>query len=187
MSQFHLHRPVRNLESVLEVFHLARRHRQTLETWRCAIPADWPPADASRSARYAGRWHHPADSEALYSAGTSAVASEEATDRLLPGTYLATLARLELRGSQVVFLREVVHKLPWTLDHLLADGLGYARAIVVGTMACRTGVDILVVPSARQPTIDVAVCFMVHQPSIRVTERVPTRLVIPPPDSPRTP
>jgi len=102
MSQFHLHRPVRNLESVLEVFRLARRHRQTLETWRCVIPPDWPPADARRSARYAGRWHHPADSEALYSAGTSAVASEEATDRLLPGTYLATLARLELRGSQVV-------------------------------------------------------------------------------------
>jgi len=81
-----------------------------------------------------------------------------------------------------VVLREIVHKLPWTLEHLLADGLGYARAIVVGTMACRTGVDILVVPSARQPTIDVAVCFMVHRPSIRVTERVPTRVVIPPPD-----
>ena len=178
MPRFHLDRRVRNLERVLEVFRLAPRRDMILYMWRCVVPADWPANDASRSRNYAGRWHHPADSEALYCAATPELATAEATDRRLPGVYQATMAPLELHGRQVVRLEDVASRLPWSLEHLLSDGLGYARAILVGVMACRTGIDILVAPSARQRGAEIAVCFMKHDPFITVGDGYRTTLIV---------
>ena len=176
MPQFHLTRPVRNLEPMLEVFRLAPRRAATLHMWRCVIPPDRSACDPSRSGGYAGRWHHPADSEALYSAATEDVASLEAMDRRLPGVYPAKMAPLEISGRAVLRLANVADRLRWPLEHLLSDGLGYARAIIVGVMACRAGVDVLIVPSARRPDVDVAVCYMRHAPQI--TEGLGHRLTI---------
>jgi hypothetical protein len=46
-------------------------------------------------------------------------------------------------------------------------------------MACGAGIDILVVPSARYPGADCAVCFMRHHPTIEVESTAPDTLTIP--------
>ena len=68
---------------------------------------------------------------------------------------------------------------PWPPEHLLEDGRGYLRAILVGTMACRTGVDVLLVPSARDPNTTCAVCFLRHRPTIEVRSTEADALTIP--------
>lgn len=135
--------------------------------------------DASRSGRYAGRWHHPAESLALYTASTRRTAMEEAQDLRLPGLYPVTVAQLAITGKLVVLLSELADRLPWPLEHLLEDGRGYLRAILVGTMACRTGVDVLLVPSARDPNTTCAVCFLRHRPTIEVRSTEADALTIP--------
>lgn len=104
--------------------------------WR-VVDAGRSPTDASRSARYAGRWHHPAESLALYTASTRAVGMEEARDLRLSSVYPVTVAQLVIGGQRVVSLADVVDRLQWSLAHLLEDGRGYSRAILVGMMACR--------------------------------------------------
>lgn len=145
--------------------------------WR-VVDADRSPTDASRSARYAGRWHHPAESLAVYTASTRAAAIEEARDLRLPGVYPVTVAHLAISDRRVISLPDVADRLRWPLAHLLEDGRGYFRAILVGTMACRAGVDVLMVPSARDPGADCAVCFMRHRPTIEVMSTAPDTLTI---------
>lgn len=140
--------------------------------WQCVpnIPGEEPrsPTDGNKSAAYAGRWHHPAETLALYKAETRGLAMSEAAEHFLPGHTPVTVAELQLFGKRLLRLESVADDLRWSLAHLLDDGRGYLRAVLVGTEACRAGIDILVVPSAVDPRLHCAVCFMRHRPQITI-------------------
>ena len=145
---------------------------ETLTMWRCvpdiSVGERRSPRDAKRSATYAGRWHHPAETLALYTAETRGLAMSEAAAHFPPGDTPVTVAELQLSGKRVLRLESVAGSLRWPLAHLLDDGRGYLRAILVGTEACRAGIDILVVPSAVDLRLHCAVCFMRHRPRITI-------------------
>ena len=151
---------------------------ETLTMWRCVpeVPEEQPrlPTDASRSATYAGRWHHPAETLALYTAETRDLAMMESAEHFPPGDTRVTVAELQLSGKHVARLESVAGRLPWPLVHLLDDGRGYLRAILVGTEACRAGIDILVVPSAADHRLHCAVCFIRNNPRIKTLRSAST-------------
>ncbi len=147
----------------------------TFTMWRCVEVPPSPkarrnPTDSSRSRGYAGRWHHPAESEALYTAAAQDIAIIEAAAHLRPADDPITfeIAQLCISGQHIVRLRDVSPQLRWPIDHLLEDGKGYIRAIFVGTAACRAGVDVLIVPSAQVSKAECAVCYVRHAPKIAV-------------------
>ncbi len=161
---------------MLEVFSNALLAAATFNMWRCVEVPPSPnvrrsPIDSNRSRSYAGRWHHPAESEALYTAAAQDIAIIEAAAHLRPGDDPITfeIAQLRIGGQQTTRLRDVSPQLRWPIHHLLEDGRGYIRAIFVGTAACRAGVDVLIVPSAQVPQVECAVCYMRHAPVIQVT------------------
>jgi len=180
-----LDRAPQYLGGLLEVFRNAPHTAATFTMWRCIQVPPSPaarrsPIDSSRSREYAGRWHHPAESEALYTAATQDIALIEATVHLRPGEDPITfrIAQLRISGQHTLRLADLAPQLRWPIDHLLGDGKGYIRAIFVGTAACRAGVDVLIVPSAQAPQTDCAVCYMRHAPTIEVvhsTDRSFTR------------
>ncbi len=164
-----LDRAPRYLGGLQDVFLAAPRAALTVMMWRC-VEEPLDPISSARSQRYAGRWHHPAETQALYTAATDAVAIVEAADHLRPGIDPVTfrVAHLRITGQQVVRLDDVAARLPWPISHLLDEGAGYARAILVGTAACRAGVDVLIVPSAQASQYACAVCFTRHAARVEV-------------------
>jgi hypothetical protein len=98
----------------------------------------------------------------------------EASEHFPPGDTPVTVAELQLSGKRVLRLESVADDLRWSLAHLLDDGRGYLRAILVGTEACRAGIDILEVPSASDPRLHCAVCFMRHRPQITILRSTST-------------
>ncbi|GEM_PF-5772935 len=152
----------------------------TLTMYRC-VEASRSPADASRSATYAGRWHHPAESLALYAADDPDLSIAEWAGHVRPGVQEAdvSIGHLSIVGARVVRLADVAAHLRWPVGHLLDDGVGYMRAILVGTAACRAGVDVLLVPSAANPARLCAVCYMRHRPRIGVVAVRQQHIVLP--------
>lgn len=106
---------------------------EMLTMWRCVpdVPGEErrTPTDAQRSAAYAGRWHHPAETLALYTAETRGLAMSEAAEHFLPGDTPVTVAELQLSGKRVLRLGSAADSLRWPLAHLLDDGRDtYARS-----------------------------------------------------------
>ena len=112
-----------------------------------------------------------AETLVLYTAETRGLAMSEAAEHFPPGDTPVTVTELQLSGKRVLRLESVADTLRWPLAHLLDDGRGYMRAILVGTEACRAGIDILVVPSAVDPRLHCAVCFMRHRPQIAIVHQ----------------
>src|SRR5207253_9417059 len=99
--------------------------------WRCIEVPPNPtvrrsPIGSSRSRGYAGRWHHPAESEALYTAAAQPIALIEAVTHLRPGDDPITfeIAQLRISGQHTIRLRDLSPQLRWTVGHLLEDGKG---------------------------------------------------------------
>ena len=131
-----------------------------LNVWR-AVVAGRDPRDASRSALYAGRWHDPRVSLALYTAEDDATAVAELRHRLPAGHEVV----LEVREFTLVIPQlldltnlDVVAMLPVRLARCLDDTpLALRRGAVLGGAAFRVGADAIRAPSVRGPAA--CVCF----------------------------
>lgn len=134
-----------------------------MTVWRAVIRGQ-DPRDASHSRSYAGRWHDPRLTPALYTSEDQATAIAEKRHYLPAGEpFVLEVREFTLTLPRLLDLADptVAEQLPMRFARCLEDSqVALRRGAILGGAAFRVGVDAVRAPSMRGP--GACVCFFVR-------------------------